>query len=116
MPGHSLLYGSAPDALLLVCEVPHASIPTFGTPVLGYKHLIELHEALLATVKPARVVGIALNTRTIKSDAEARQEIARAREETGLPADDVVRFGCAALYDAILPSITKRRPLSEAQA
>jgi uncharacterized NAD-dependent epimerase/dehydratase family protein len=109
----SLLYGTAPDALVLVCEVPHASIPTFGTPVLGYERLIALHEALLATVKPARVVGIALNTRAIASDDAARREIARARAETGLPADDVVRFGCAALYDAIVPSITKRRPLSE---
>jgi len=109
----SLLYGAAPDALVLVCEVPHATIPTFGTPVLGYERLIALHEALLATVKPARVVGIALNTRAIGSDDDARREIARARAETGLPADDVVRFGCTALYDAIVPSITKRRPLSE---
>ncbi len=110
----SLMYGAAPDALLLVCEVPHDAIPTFGTPVLGYRALIDLHEALLATVKPARVVGIALNTRNIADDADARKEISRAREETGLPADDVVRFGPAALYDAILPSIVKRQPLSEA--
>lgn len=108
----SLLYGAAPDALLLVCEVPHERIPTFETPVLGYRRLIEIHEALLATVKPARVVGIALNTRAIADDAAAHQEIERAREETGLPADDVVRFGSERLYDAIVPSISKRRPLS----
>lgn len=111
----SLMYGAAPDALLLVCEVPHPSIPAFGTPTLGYRQLIDLHEALLATVKPAKVVGIALNTRTIADDAGARKEIARAREETGLPADDVVRFGPANLYDA-LPAIAKRQPLSEVRS
>jgi uncharacterized NAD-dependent epimerase/dehydratase family protein len=111
----SLMYGCAPDALLLVCEVPHATIPAFGTPVLDYGHLIAIHEALLATVKPARVVGIALNTRTIADDADACKEIARAHEETGLPADDVVRFGSKHLYDA-LPAIAKRQPLSEARS
>ena len=110
----ALMYGAAPDALVLVCEVPHERIPTFGTPVLGYRRLIDLHEALLATVKPARVVGIALNTRTIGDDGAARKEIERARAETGLPADDLVRFGAASFYDAIASSITKRRPLSEA--
>lgn len=109
----SLMYGCAPDALLLVCEVPHETIPTFGTPVLDYARLIALHESLLATVKPARVVGIALNTRAIVSDDEARAACERARSETGLPADDVVRFGPHALYDAIRPSVTKRRPLAE---
>jgi len=109
----ALMFGSAPDALLLVCEVPHEAIPTFGTPVLDYAQLIAMHEALLATVKPAKVVGIALNTRAIESDDDARAACERALSETGLPTDDVVRFGARALFEAIAPSLIKRRPLAE---
>lgn len=107
----ALMYGCAPDALLLVCRRPHERIERFGTPVLEYRELIRLHEQLCSSVKPAKVVGIALNTYGL-DDASARAEIERARAETGLPADDVVRFGPQALYDAIGP-LSKRRPLSE---
>ncbi|HEY5258150.1 MAG TPA: DUF1611 domain-containing protein [Candidatus Baltobacteraceae bacterium] len=108
----SLLYGCAPDALLLVCRQPHERIETFNTPVLGYRALIDVHEGLCATVKPAKVVGIALNTRGL-DDGAALAEIERARSETGLPADDIVRFGPHALYDAVFPNLRKHRPLLE---
>ena len=48
------------------------------------------------------------------SEDEARAEIARARSETGLAADDVVRFGAQAFYAAIEPQIVKHQPLSTA--
>ena len=72
--------------------------------------MIAVHEALLATVKPAAVIGVALNTRGL-SEAQAREEIERARRETGLPADDVVRFGARNFYAAIAPQVAKRAPL-----
>jgi uncharacterized NAD-dependent epimerase/dehydratase family protein len=46
------------------------------------------------------VEAIALNTRELDDDA-ARAAIAAAEAETGLPADDPVRFGAARLVDAI---------------
>ncbi|MGC1380718.1 MAG: DUF1611 domain-containing protein [Candidatus Baltobacteraceae bacterium] len=106
----ALMSGCAPDALLLVCDPRRASIETYTTPTLGYRALIAIHEAILATIKPAEVVGIALNTHGL-SESEARDEIARARIETGLPADDVVRFGAKAFYDEIAPRLVKRAPL-----
>jgi peptide/nickel transport system substrate-binding protein len=106
----ALMYGAAPDALVLVCEPRKTTIESFHTPALGYRDLVRIHEALLATVKPARVAGIALNTRGL-SDGEAREEIARAADETKLPADDVVRFGATRLYSAILPQLVKRAAL-----
>jgi peptide/nickel transport system substrate-binding protein len=106
----ALMYGAAPDALVLVCEPRKTTIESFHTPALGYRELVRIHEALLATVKPARVAGIALNTRGL-SDGEAREEIARATDETKLPADDVVRFGAARFYGAILPQFVKRAAL-----
>ena len=106
----SLMYGSAPDALILVCDPARATLSGFATPSLSYRESIRLHEALLATVKPAQVVGIALNTHGM-SDERARAEIELARTETLLPADDVVRFGAASLYDAIAPRLTKSQPV-----
>ncbi len=44
---------------------------------------------------------IALNTRHL-DDAAARAAIAAAEAETGLVADDPVRFGSARLLDALL--------------
>jgi uncharacterized NAD-dependent epimerase/dehydratase family protein len=105
----ALMYGAAPDALVLVCDPTRERIGGYETPTLGYRELIGLHEALLATVKPARVVGLALNTRYL-DDAAARAQIERARSETGLPADDVVRNGPDALYAAIAPDMRKGQP------
>ena len=103
----ALMYGAAPDALVLVVDPTRGRVSGYDTPTLGYRELIRLHEALLATVKPARIVGIALNTRLL-DEAQARAEIERARRETGLPADDVVRNGPDALYAAIAPQMTTK--------
>jgi len=109
----ALMTGSAPDALVLVCDPTRTHIESYPTPTLGYRELIALHETLLATIKPASVVGIALNTRRLDESA-ARAEIERAHRETGLPAADVVRFGPGRLYAEIAPRIVKRQPLQAA--
>jgi len=107
----ALLYGAAPDALVLVHCAGRTVIEDFATPILPYRTLIRTYEALCAGVKPARVVGIALNTVDL-DEADAHKAIDEARAETGLPADDVVRFGPRALYDAIAPQLAhKTRPL-----
>lgn len=102
----ALMYGSAPDALVMVCDPQRATMHGFHVAPLAYGELIRIHETLLAPIKPARVVGIALNTYGM-SDESARAEIERARRETSLPADDIVRFGARAFYDAIAPALVK---------
>ena len=106
----ALLYGSAPDALLLVADPSERAIHPYRTPVLDYRALIRSYESLCATVKPAEVVAIALNTRGM-SDEQARAAIADAHAQTGLPVDDVVRFGADSLWDSIRRSLRKRAPL-----
>lgn len=106
----ALMFGSAPDALVLVCDPRRAQIETYDTPALSYRELIRIHEALLATVKPAVVVGVALNTRSL-AESDALAEIERARDETRLPADDVVRFGPERFYGEISGKIVKRPQL-----
>ena len=54
--------------------------------------LVALHERIALPAPRARVAAIALNTRDL-DDAAARAAIAPAEDETGLPADDPVRFG-----------------------
>jgi len=102
----ALMTGCAPDALVLVADPRRAAIESYATPTLRYREAIELHERLLESLKPAKVVGIALNTHGL-SDQQARAEVERARTETGLPADDVVRFGAVEFYRAIAPAIVK---------
>jgi uncharacterized NAD-dependent epimerase/dehydratase family protein len=107
----ALMTGCAPDALVLVCDPRRMRIESYPTPVLSYAESIAIHEALLETLKPADVIGVALNTQGLRED-EARAEILRARKETGLPADDLVRFGAESFYAAIAPRIAKRPPLT----
>jgi uncharacterized NAD-dependent epimerase/dehydratase family protein len=106
----ALLFGCAPDALILVVDPKRERIDVYGTPTLSYRALIRTYESLCSTVKPAKVAGIALNTHGL-SEERAREEIRRAASETQLPADDVVRFGASGLWAAIEPSFQKAAPL-----
>ena len=97
-----LLHGSTPHALVL-CHRAGAEVvegyPDHPLPPLA--ELVELHERASLPLRPARVAGIALNTHGL-SDEDARAAAAAARAETGLPADDPVRFGGDLLLDAVL--------------
>ncbi len=100
-----LFHGSAPHALVL-CHVPgqkHVNDdPLFPMPSLP--ELIELHERTALLARPAPVAAIALNTRGMGEEA-AREAIAAAEGETGLMADDPVRFGAARIVDAVLTRV-----------
>jgi D-glutamate N-acetyltransferase len=95
-----LMYGAMPDALVLVHDMARARYKRLEHPLPPLTDLIDLYEDLMRPWKPARVAAIALNTASL-SDSEARGTIADVADFTGLPATDVVRYGC----DAILPAI-----------
>lgn len=103
----ALLYGCAPDTLILAHLATRERIEDFGTPLLSLPRLVDVYEGLCATVKPAQVCGIALNTHGL-DDSAARAAVANARAQTGLPCDDVVRYGARALYDAIAPALAQK--------
>ena len=99
-----LYHGSAAHLLVLCHESGRTEIEGAGGgphPIPPLRDLVELHERLALPVRPARVAAVALNTRALGED-EARAAVAAAEEETGLPADDPVRFGAAKLVDAVL--------------
>jgi uncharacterized NAD-dependent epimerase/dehydratase family protein len=97
-----LMHGAAPHAYVL-CHVAGASsvegYPDHPLPALI--ELVELHQRASLPLRAARVAAIALNTRGLDED-EARAAVAVAETETGLPADDPVRFGGATVLDAVL--------------
>ena len=99
-----LYHGSAPHLLVLCHEVGRTEVEGAGGgphPLPPLAEWVELHELMALKARPARVACIALNTR-FSTEEEARAAIEEAEEETGLPADDPVRFGAARLVDAVL--------------
>jgi len=99
-----LYHGSAPHLLVLCHEAGRTEIEGAGGgphPIPPLRELVELHERLALPARPARVAAVALNTRLLAEGA-ARAAIAQIEAETGLPADDPVRFGPAKLADAVL--------------
>jgi uncharacterized NAD-dependent epimerase/dehydratase family protein len=96
----SLIHGSAPDALILCHQVSRQVIRRYTVPIPSLNDLIKLHGAVTAPIKPATVVGIALNTFGM-DEASARAAVDRASQETGLPATDPVRYGVDVLMDAV---------------
>ncbi|HVD09550.1 MAG TPA: DUF1611 domain-containing protein [Gaiellaceae bacterium] len=100
-----LLHGSAPHVLVLCHQAGATEIEGCpGHPILPLRELVELHEQISLPARQARVAAVALNTRTLDENA-AHAAIAAAAAETGLPADDPVRFGPGALVDAVLGAL-----------
>lgn len=95
-----LLYGCAPDALVLCHRPGSTTIAGFATSIPPLRELVRVHEDFLAYVKPARVLAIALDTSALDPNA-ADRAIFAAEAETGLPADDPVRNGGEKLWRAI---------------
>jgi uncharacterized NAD-dependent epimerase/dehydratase family protein len=97
-----LIHGSAPHAFVLCHLAGSTEIEGYPGHSLGtLPELVELHERMALPARPAKVAAIALNTRHLDERA-ARAAIADASRETGLPADDPVRFGAGGLADAVL--------------
>jgi D-glutamate N-acetyltransferase len=98
-----LIHGSAPHAFVLCHLARTTEIEGYpGHSLRTLPELIELHEQIALPRRPAKVQAIALNTRGL-DEAAARAEISAAEAETGLPADDPVRFGSGKLVDALIP-------------
>jgi uncharacterized NAD-dependent epimerase/dehydratase family protein len=98
-----LIHGAAPHAFVLCHRAGATEIEGCpGHPIPPLVELVELHERIALPARQARVACIALNTAELRSDDDARAEIAAVAADTGLPADDPVRFGAGYLLDALL--------------
>ncbi len=111
-PGYSgvtlgLLHGTLPQAMILTWMPSRPRI--YGgnhgwVELPDLDEVIRRYEGALAWAcpdVPGRVIGVSLATYDI-SEEEARAAVRHAREVTGLPATDPIRFGAAPLADAII--------------
>ncbi len=112
-PGYSgvtlgLIHGSAPHAFVLCHMAGATEIDGYpGHPLLPLAELVELHERVSLPCRRSAVACIALNTRNLDDDG-ARTAIIAAEAETGLVADDPVRYGPGRLLDALLEYLVRR--------
>jgi uncharacterized NAD-dependent epimerase/dehydratase family protein len=101
----SLIRGGCPTHLILVHRAGQTAIaraPQVKIPPL--KEVAALYEAVASAggaLQPCKVAGIALNCFGL-SDQEAKQAVESTEQESGLPTQDVVRFGAEKLLNAIL--------------
>src|SRR5437588_75115 len=108
-PGYSpvtlgLIHGSMPDAMIFCHKAGSTTIEGYDNcPLPSLTRMIQFNEDTVSWVRPERpckVVGLALMTHHL-NDQEARTAVKRAKDETGLPATDVLRFGAGVLMDAL---------------
>ena len=102
----ALMHGATPQAMVMthkpgLAEHDFDHLPEASFPIASLPAFIELHERVAGLVAPSKVVAVALNTSLFPDDAEARRIIDATEAETGLPADDPVRFGADRLWRAI---------------
>ena len=100
-----LMHGSAPHGLVLCHLAGSTEIEgSPGHPLLPLPDLVDLHERISLPARRARVLAVALNTSGLDEEG-ARAAIAETETQTGLPADDPVRFGAGRLVDAVLAAL-----------
>ena len=106
----SLMHGSLPDAMILCHRADQTEIELVETPMPSLADHIKLYEESMRLVKPARIKALSISTRGLDENT-ARELIDQAREQTGLPATDPVRFGAGVLLDALLENGLEKVPL-----
>ena len=97
-----LMHGAVPHAYVLVHKARSTHTEGYPDhPLPPLRELIDLHERASLPLRRAKVAAVALHTGALE-EGEARAEIEQVQEETGLPADDPVRFGADRLLEAVL--------------
>jgi uncharacterized NAD-dependent epimerase/dehydratase family protein len=101
-----LVHGSAPHAFVLCHQAGATQIDGYpGATLPPLRELVALHEMISLQQRKAPVLCVAVNTRFLATDDDARAAIAAIAAETGLLADDPVRFGADRLLDAVLDGL-----------
>ncbi len=105
-PGYSpvtlgLLHGCLPHSLIVCHQASRREIARgYGLPISPLRRVGEIHAQATGWIRPTQVIGVSLNTYDM-TEAQAREAVRAASEETGLPATDPVRFGAEPLVEAI---------------
>jgi uncharacterized NAD-dependent epimerase/dehydratase family protein len=120
-PGYSgvslgLLHGSLPHGLI-ACHQPTRQTFRHNAwlKIPPLRDVIDLHERIAAPLRPAKTIGVSLNTVDL-SEADALAVIEKTQKETGLPTTDPVRFDTKPLVDAVIAFDAERRGAPVASA
>lgn len=105
-PGYSgvalaLLHGALPDALILCHQPSRKLFSDYEIRIQSVSEAIRVHDVLSGVLKPAPVIGIALNCFDL-SEKETLAEIEQTQKKTGIPTTDCIKFGAGTLVDAML--------------
>lgn len=123
-PGYSgvtlgLLHGTMPQIMVL-CWMPGRRTIYSGkydwVEIPPLERVAKMYEDAASWVRPPeppRVVAISASTYDLDEET-ARAAVAEARERTGLPVTDPVRFGIGPLADAVEAELVGRRAATEA--
>ena len=97
-----LLHGALPQGLIMCYEAGRKAVHGMESiPLLPLPRLCEVYETMAGLMQPAKVIGVAMNSRLLSAD-EAEEERERVRQEMGLPVCDVFRHGPDELVEAVL--------------
>ena len=97
----ALFHGSLPHKLILCHKSGRKYLKNTKVKIESLKQFIKVYEAVSLPVRPAKVVGICLNTVDLNKK-ETIDAIKKAEDETGLPVDDPVKYSGEKLLKACL--------------
>jgi uncharacterized NAD-dependent epimerase/dehydratase family protein len=105
-----LIHGATPHAMVMVHKPGLEGhdwdhVPDRQFPLMELRPFIALHEAIASSVAPSKVVAVACNTALYENEGEARRVVDQVSAETGLPADDPVRFGGDNLWSQVRTAV-----------
>lgn len=96
-----LMHGALPDYLVL-CHAPaRKTMRNSDIPVASCSKMIELSEAILEPLHPAKTIGISLNCHGM-TDEEARAAREATAAETGLTVVDSIKTGVGPLVEWLM--------------
>lgn len=101
-----LMHGSLPDAMIL-CHRLDVGTNDYGVDIDDLSRAIEIHESMLAFVKPSKVVAISINTSGLPEE-KALQILEETRSKYGLAVSDTARFGAEEIAGAIIDHFNNR--------
>lgn len=96
-----MIAGALPHGLILCHQPTREVIRNYRVSIPPLSELVRLYRTALGGIYEPPVIGIALNTFDMTEEA-ALSAIDSAERETGLPAEDPVRFGPDALVECVL--------------
>jgi len=108
----SLLHGSQPDAMIFCHQPSRTQVARHAIKFPSLGEMIDQYETLARPIKPAKIIGVSLNTFDLTFD-QSLEVVDLVEAETGLPATDVIRFGSEKLVDSII-DISEKKDLLNA--